>query len=246
MTGNPAHPDISTIIQRSVAATKADWQAASDYDYRERDRDANGTKTWDVMMIDGSPYQRLIAENGHPLSAARQAAQQQALVQETAKRDHESAADRAQRIQKYRQSLQRDHFLTEQMIDAFIFAWEGEKEVDGRRVYVLQATPRDGYVPPNAEARALTGMNGTLWIDTETYQWVKVTAHVVRPVSIYGFLARVDPGTQFTLEQMPVGPGVWQPKRFVMHSHSTILFFIPHETQDDETYFDYRRTTPAS
>ncbi len=38
VTGNPPS-DVSTIVQRSVTATKADWQAASGLDYRERDRD---------------------------------------------------------------------------------------------------------------------------------------------------------------------------------------------------------------
>src|SRR6185312_15629260 len=72
-----------------------------------------------------------------------------------------------------------------------------------REAYVLRATPRRGYVPPTLEARALTGMQGTLWIDTETFQWMKVTADVTHPVSIEGVLAQVEPGTSFTLENVP-------------------------------------------
>jgi hypothetical protein len=40
----------------------------------------------------------------------------------------------------------------------------------------------------------LTGMEGKLWIDEKTFQWVKVEATVIRPVSIEGFLAEVEPG----------------------------------------------------
>lgn len=50
----------------------------------------------------------------------------------------------------------------------------------------------------------LRGMEGELWIDEATFQWVKVQARVIRPVSIEGFLARVEPGTRFELEKMPV------------------------------------------
>ncbi|MDE3155598.1 MAG: hypothetical protein KGN76_10880 [Acidobacteriota bacterium] len=243
----PERPDVPVIVARSVEAMRADWTAAPDYEYTERDTDEDGhTKTWDVLMIEGSPYYRLTAEDGQPLDAARAAREQRKLDQVTAARQRESAAARAQRIRKYDTSRQHDHFLIEQMASAFDFAYEGEREVDGREVYELKATPRAGYQPPEAEAKALTGMEGTLWIDTETFQWVKVTAHVVRSVSIYGFLARVNPGTEFLLEQRPVGDGVWMPSRFRMQSRSTILFFIPHRTQDDEAYFDYRRVPAAS
>ncbi|HVB38129.1 MAG TPA: hypothetical protein VND92_06300 [Vicinamibacterales bacterium] len=242
----PAGLDVQTIIQRSVEATKADWKAAPDYDFKERDRGKGGTKTSDVTMIDGSPYYRLLAVNGVPLGPAASQAQQNALDAEVARRRAESPDDRAARIGKYRRELERNHFLTEQMIDAFTFTLGGEQELDSRQVYVLHATPRPGYHPPNLQAEVLPGMRGTLWIDTATFQWVKVKAEVVHPVSIEGFLARVEPGTFFTLEQMPVGDGIWQPKHFSMRSKSLILFLFPHRTQDDETYSDYRRTTPAS
>jgi hypothetical protein len=43
-------------------------------------------------------------------------------------------------------------------------------------------------------------MEGTLWIDKKTFQWVKVEATVIRPVSIAGFLAQVQTGRRFELE----------------------------------------------
>ncbi|MGO9636756.1 MAG: hypothetical protein ACLPSO_02315, partial [Terracidiphilus sp.] len=113
-------------------------------------------------------------------------------------------------------------------------------------VYVLQATPRAGYQPPNTETKVLTGMQGQLWIDKQTYQWVKVEAEVMHPVSIAGFLAQVQPGTRFELEKMPVAEGIWLPKHFSMKARAKILFFFSHNTQDDETYFDYRKAPPPA
>jgi hypothetical protein len=57
-------------------------------------------------------------------------------------------------------------------------------------------------------------MQGKLWIDKPTCQWVNVEAEVVHPVSIAGFLAQVQPGTRFELEKMPVVEGSWLPKHF--------------------------------
>ena len=50
------------------------------YDYVERDRQQDGgTKTYEELMILGSPYERLIAVNGKPLSPEQQEQEQQKL-----------------------------------------------------------------------------------------------------------------------------------------------------------------------
>src|SRR5579862_9303051 len=63
----PAVP-VDTVVQRWTAASRADFDAAPRYDYRERIRTEDGSKTYDVTMLFGTPYQRLIAVNEHPLS----------------------------------------------------------------------------------------------------------------------------------------------------------------------------------
>jgi hypothetical protein len=239
-----AQPDVATIIKRSVEASDADWQAAPQYDYFERDRRQDGgTKTYEVMMILGSDYQRLVAVNGKPLTPEEEAREQQKLEQVIAQRQSESEEQRAQRIAKYEKDRKRDHLLMEQLTVAFDFTLLGEQKLGPYEVYVLQATPRPGYQPPNTETKVLTGMQGKLWIEKQTYQWVKVEAEVVHPVSIAGFLAQVQPGTRFELEKMPVNDGIWLPKHFSMKARAKILFFFSHETQDDESYFDYHKAS---
>jgi hypothetical protein len=84
-------------------------------------------------------------------------------------------------------------------------------------------------------------MQGELWIDQKSYQWVKVTAQVMEPVSIEGFLARVEPGTRFELEMSPVEGGTWQSTHFSMKSEAKVLGVFNHNSQQDSTYFDYQR-----
>lgn len=236
-------PNPSYIIQRSVEANQRDWTAAPEFNYRERKITDDGTRTYEELMIDGSSYERLIAINGHPLDADKESDEARKLQKVTAERKSESPDDRRRRIAKYEAGRKRDHLLMEQLTKAFVFTFGGEQTMDGRQVYVLHATPLPGYKPPNRDATVLTGMNGTLWIDTETYQWVKVEAHVVRPVSIAGFAAKVEPGTEFQLEKMPVAPGIWLPRHFAMKAHARVLFFFHHHDSEDDTYFDYTPVT---
>jgi hypothetical protein len=89
----------------------------------------------------------------------------------------------------------------------------------------------------------LPAMRGEFWIDTITFQWVRASARVLRPVSIAGMFARVQPGTAFELEQMPMSGDVWLPKHFQIRSRSSILFFFHHHIDEEDTYFDYRKIT---
>lgn len=84
-------------------------------------------------------------------------------------------------------------------------------------------------------------MQGKLWIDKQTFQWVKIQAQVIHPVLIEGFLAEVEPGTRFELEKRPVQDGIWLPSHFAMKAQAKIFFLFPHRSQDDETYYGYRK-----
>jgi len=239
-----AAPDVATIVRRSAEVNDKDWGAIPQYDNSERDLQPDGsTRTYEVMMILGSDYHRLIAVNDKPLTPEEQAAEQERLEQVIAQRQSESPAQRAQRIAKYEKDLKRDHMMMQQLTVAFDFKLLGEKKLGPYDVYELQATPRRGYQPPNTETKVLTGMEGKLWIDKETYQWVKVEAEVMHTVSIAGFVAQVQPGTRFELEMMPVDDGIWLPKHFSMKAHAKILFLFNHRTQEDETYFDYHKAS---
>jgi hypothetical protein len=234
-------PDVQTIIDRSVEANQRDYDAAPDFTYDERDKVGALTKTYHVMMIDGSPYYRLIAINGKPLSPEQNAQQEEKLKEERQKRESESPAQRQQRIAKYERDRKRDHDMLNQMTKAFNFQLVGMRKLNGFDVYYLKATPRPGYNPPNMDTQVLTGMEGHLWIDKASFQWVKVTAQVTKPVSIEGFLAQVEPGTSFELEKMPVGGGIWQAKHFAMHAHAKVFFMFNHSSAEEEWFSNYRR-----
>ena len=234
--------DANYIIERSTEANERDWKAAPQYDYFERDREKDGgTKTFEELMILGSPYERLVAVNGKTLAPEQRAEEHQKLNAVMRERQNEPPQQRAQRITQYEKQRKRDRLLMEQMAKAFDFKLAGDQRLKDRQVYVLSAAPRPGYAPPNNEAKVLTGMKGTLWIDRQTFQWVKVEAQVVHPVSIAGFLARVEPGTRFELEKMPVEDGIWLPSHFAMTSKARVFFFFTRQRQEDETYFGYRK-----
>ena len=241
-----AQQDVARIVQNSVQANDRDWNEAPKYDYEERDRDGQGTKTYEVTDVLGTPYERLIAINGKELTATQKAEQQKKYSQMLAQRKAESRSQRAKRIAKYQSDRRRDHEMLQQLTKAFNFKLDGEQELAGHKAFVLNATPRPGYRPPTRDTQVLSGMEGKLWIDEASYQWVKVEAHVIRPVRIEGFLAQVEPGTQFELEKSPVEGDIWLPVHYAMTASAKVLYFLHHHSQDDETYFNYHKRQNSS
>jgi hypothetical protein len=242
-------PDGQEIVRRSVAAQTADWKAAPNYSFVERDtvakHGAATSKTYEVLMIDGSQYNKLIAAGGRPLSSGEQAEEDRKIQQEIQRRKQESPSARAKRVAKYQRERQQDHALMMEMAEAFSFKLAGSEKVDGHDTWVLEATPKPGYQPKTRDTKVLTGMKGKLWVDKEQYHWVKVDAEVFKPVSFYGFLAKVGPGTRFILENEPVAGGVWLPKHFAVKVNSSTLGFINHDSNNDETYRDYQSNDKA-
>jgi outer membrane lipoprotein-sorting protein len=237
-----AQVDVQQLIQKSVEANKADWKAQPEYDYFVNVKKGGDTKTYDVRMILGSPYEMLVAVDGNPISADQKADEKRKLQQATEARRKETPQQRDARIAAWQRGRERNHSLMEQLTKAFDFKLKDTEQLNGHDVYVLSATPRSGYQPPNNKAKVLTGMKGTMWIDKETYQWAKVEAQVIHPVSIEGFMAQVEPGTRFELREAPVAPDIWLPVFFSEKAHAKIFFFVPKNSSEEDTYYDYKKT----
>ena len=71
--------NVQEIIQKSVAANQRDFKEDPNYNYKELDRSSDGSKLYRVMMIEGTPYNRLISVNGKPLSPERDAEEEKKL-----------------------------------------------------------------------------------------------------------------------------------------------------------------------
>jgi hypothetical protein len=246
-----ASPNPEEIVRKSVEAIKSDWAQTPKYSYLERDIESKRhstpmAKTYRVLMIDGTPYNFVTAINDEPLSPDEKASEQRKMQKEIERRQKETERERQRRIAKYERESEHSHQMLQEMVGAFEFHLTGEAQVDGHACWVLDAKPSDGYEPGDHEGRVLKGMKGQLWIDKATNQWVKVHAEVVKPVSFYGFLAKVAPGTEFDLEQAPVADGVWLPKAFHVSVHASALGFFSENSNETETYRDYQPMPQAS
>ena len=218
----PAQTDAREIIRRAVAAEERNWKLARNYTFSERVNlrylDSQGrvnsqdVKSQDVMLLDGSPYRRLVARNDRPLPPGEEKKEQERLARIIAERRVQTAAQRAQRLAEYykRPDWQREAWR--ELPEVFDFRLAAEEVRDGRGVYVIQATPRKGYQPRSLTARFLVHLQGKLWVDKQDYRLLKAEVEVVDTISVGLFLVRVAKGSRATFEQTRVNDEVWLPR----------------------------------
>src|SRR5262249_64662 len=88
--------DVHEIMSHSFKLADANWSEAPNYSYTRSEVISEGRsqpvrRTYEVLMIEGSPYLKKTAEGGKELSAAAAHEEEQRFQREMAKRRDESS-----------------------------------------------------------------------------------------------------------------------------------------------------------
>ncbi|HXN46726.1 MAG TPA: hypothetical protein VN893_08795 [Bryobacteraceae bacterium] len=213
--------DAREMIRRAAAADERNWKAARNYTFSEREKlrylDSQGgvksqeVRLTDVMLLDGSPYSRLVARDDRPLSPAEDRKEQEKLTRNLAERRDQTASQRGQRLADYASRPEWQREAWRELPDAFDFRLAGEEVWDGHALYVIEATPHQGYQPLSRTAKIFAHLRCRLWVDKQDYHLVKGDVEVVDTISVGLFLVRVARGSHAAFEQTRVNDEVWLP-----------------------------------
>jgi hypothetical protein len=205
--------EVSEIVRRATAALNSDWASDPLYACVERDEVQKGerltSKTFEVVMIDGSEYHLSLAVDDQPLSPDRQKDELIKLKNEVRRRKSESPSARRARINAWKKKRDENGELLLDFPTVLKFQLLGEEAKNGHSAYVLSATPMQGFVPTTRAAKVLTGIQGKAWVEKDTLHPMLVECTVVTPVPVYGALASVLPGTEIKIKMTPVTDSTW-------------------------------------
>jgi hypothetical protein len=218
---SPPPEDPRQIVLRSAALDQRDVDIAKDYAYTRRTEqrrlDGSGrvksveSKTHEVLVLYGQPYERLIAQDDKPLPPNPERNEQRKLDRELEHRSKASAKDREKRAREEAKGIEEQKAMIREVADAYSFRLLGEEQVSGHDAWVIEAEPLPGYRPRSSRAKLLPNFRGKLWITKEDYRWARLEAEVVRTVSLGLVLARLQPGTQISMQQTRVREELWMP-----------------------------------
>jgi len=218
--------DPGEIVRRSVEKDNRNAEIARNYTYlqrqQQREISSDGkvkkveSDTFDVTLLEGSPYRRRVAHNDQPLSPKDQAREEEKLRKSIEDRRKESPEARAQRIQDWERKQQTQRAPAKEIPEAFDLKLAGEEKVAGVDTWVIDATPRAGYRPRSSATSFFPKVKARFWIARDDYQWVKIDMESLDTISFGGFLIRMSKGSHLEFEAAHVNNEVWLPKRAVL------------------------------
>lgn len=215
--------DARSIVRRAVAAEQRNWELARNYGFAERvdarRLDAQGRlkstdiRSYDVSLLEGSPYRRLAARDDRPLPPGDEKKERENFDRSTADRRKESALQRSVRLAEYVQRPNWQREAWNELADAFDFQQDADDMWEGHHCYVLQATPHPGYQPRSGTGKIMLHLKGKFWVDKQNYQLVKAEVEALDTIAVGLILVRVAKGSRAALELSRVDDQVWLPRR---------------------------------
>jgi hypothetical protein len=244
MSGKAVPVDPVALI-KTVEANQNQIEAArKDYIFHRRDEmpeldsqgrlKTNKVREYEVYFIGPWEIDRLLSKDGKPLNEGERKKQDEEVRKQEAKaRERIAKRDSGEDPGK-------DAITVAKFLAADRFYNLRRDTYKGREVYAMDFAPRPEFEPHSLVDKLLKALGGTLWIDEQAKQGVRLEAHFLEGVKVGGGLAALQKGGSVVLEQRFVNDEVWMPSDLEIHLNARVLF--AHKLFNvTSAYDDYRK-----
>jgi hypothetical protein len=248
----PNAQDATEIIRQSVDRDATNFERFKNYTFLERvetrryGRNAKlGSKeveTYEFMVLGGRPYGKLVERDDKPLPAKEARTEQEKADKELAKRQRESASDKAR---EDKDRAEQRAYLRE-VPEAFSLMVQGTELIGDRPVWIIGAQPKPGYKPKLKRAEILGHLRGKIWVDQADYQWVKAEVEVIDSISLGLGLVKLAAGSLLNFDQVRVNEEVWLPAHISVRADARLFYLRNFREELDVTYRDYHKFSADS
>jgi hypothetical protein len=248
-------PDTTSLLKDVLAnldkveTAREDYTATKNEVQRELDGDGrvkkSVEKTFHVFYLSGRRVEKLLAENGQPLSATALAKEEARIAEiirknEERKRSGKVEADRLKREAEKRES--KDEPTVERILRLCRFV-NGRREMfRGREVLAYDFEPRPEVKGEGRVDSWIQKVVGKVWIDEAARHFVRLEARLTDSLKVAGGLfASVHKGSTMALEQELVRGEVWLPTLNEASISARFLLVKGLKTTQLERFTDYRK-----
>jgi hypothetical protein len=214
-------------------------------------------------IVDYGWVQKLVVENGAPLSPERAAKEEKRAAEELEKaereaprlkekREREREERRAKRRAKAGDKAKAGGAAGEEDVDddvgisTFLRACEffspRRERFRERDVIVFDFRPRAGFRPSNTGEAIVSKLSGVIWVDPAERQVMRLEARLVDSFKMGGGLvASVKPGSAFIFEQTRLPEGVWMPRFSQVNASARVFLFAGMSVNETREFGDFKR-----
>lgn len=210
--------DVNGVVKRLIEAERDNHQRAQQYTYVEQTErynfnkkgDAHRTEwlTHDVIFVEGLQYKKLVARNGKALRGREQARVENDMRQTAEERRRHERQLPAGGVLMFsglfgQQRL--DLGSLPELLTLYDNRVTGEETVRGHKAWVIECTPRTGYVPRNRHEEQVLVFRKRFWVDQKDTVLVRAI-YTIAPEG-----AAFTAGSSLTFEFEKVDGAVWEP-----------------------------------
>jgi hypothetical protein len=247
-----------TALLREVGANQDELEnRVAEYAFKqtETDREINSKgelkketiKVYEVYPLPNrEPVEKLISENGVPLSAEKAAKEDKRVQEEFEKAERDKEKDekrvaqrRAEREKKKAEGD--DPTDISSFLKACEFVSPRREILGGREAIVFDFRPREGFKPKTRQESLIAKLIGVVWIDPIDKQVIRLEARLAEGFKMAGgLLVSLKPGAALVMEQTRMVQGVWLPKFAQVNLSVKVLLFGGGDYNKTIEWSDYR------
>jgi hypothetical protein len=234
----------------------------------ERELDDKGVlKKEKVTVYEVYPFvgygwvEKLVSENGVPLTPEREAKELKRVAEELEKAEREAPKrlekrdrERAERREKRRAKAAKEGAKGEGEddedvnvgISTFLRACEfvspRRESFRGRDVIVFDFRPRAGFKPNDRGESLVSKLSGVIWVDPAERQVMRLEARLVDSFGVGGgLLISVKQGSGFLFEQTRLEDGVWLPLYSQVNASARVMLFKGMSIDKTNEFSDFKK-----
>jgi len=246
--------DVAALWREVIANQDEIDNRVAEYAFRqtETDREINDKgelkketiKVYEVYPLPNrEPVQKLISENGVPLSAERATKEDKRVQEEFAKAEREKDKDEKKVAQRRaeREKKKADGAEISPFLKVCDFVSPRREVLEGRETIVFDFRPRAGFKPKTREESLIAKLVGVVWIDPVDKQIIKLEARLAEGFKMAGgLLVSLKPGAALVIEQTRMAQGVWLPKFAQINLSVKVLLFSGGDYNKTIEWSEYR------
>jgi len=224
-------PDIASLLGEVQSNQKVIDEARENYTYtkleEEAELDGRGQvkskhrQEYEVFYVNGNEIQTLIARDGKTLASSETQKEQERVQKQVLRYTSANAKPASRREEEEEDELHISTFLR-----AAKFVNLRQENFRGRDVYATDIEPNPGYRPRDLDERLVQKLEGTMWVDRQAHQVVRLQAHLSSTAKIAGgLLGSVGQGSAAVFEQSLINNEVWLPSYLEEHLSGRFLLF---------------------
>lgn len=225
-------PSAEVIVERALerAGRNDEQRPEADFGYRlvstlEKLDDKGAVeegsqKRYQLVLVEGHPFLRLLEIDGKAL-AGEDAANEQNRESEFREKilERERSGAQLEPPKEHEDTI----YFNEDLVSRYRAEILERRPFADREAWVLRYGPKPGDLPQGRRVDKLLNVTGgIIWIDTETYEVVRLEFELMRTVRFWWFLGSVSHVSGY-YERMPVD-GVWLPSRGRLSIRGRALF----------------------